>query len=160
HTAYSAAKFAVKGFTEALLNDLRLNAPHVRCALVMPGHVASQIAQNSQRAMPRTLERLAVARKHLARQGVAITGLDDEEVLAVLRRNADHFRDSAPTSAEQAAAIILDGVRAGRWRILVGEDAAFMDRRVREDPENAYEPAFALALAQARDQREQARSGA
>ena len=29
HTAYSAAKFAVKGFTEALLEDFRLNAPHV-----------------------------------------------------------------------------------------------------------------------------------
>ena len=29
HTAYSAAKFAVKGFTEALITDLRLNAPHV-----------------------------------------------------------------------------------------------------------------------------------
>ena len=35
HTAYSAAKFAVKGFTEALITDLRVNAPHVRCAVVM-----------------------------------------------------------------------------------------------------------------------------
>ena len=31
HTAYSAAKFAVKGFTEALITDLRVNAPHVKC---------------------------------------------------------------------------------------------------------------------------------
>src|SRR5688572_18743272 len=36
HTAYSAAKFAVKGFTEALINDLRMNAPHVGVSLVMP----------------------------------------------------------------------------------------------------------------------------
>src|SRR3954447_18294708 len=35
HTAYSAAKFAVKGFTEALINDLRLNAPHIKCSVVM-----------------------------------------------------------------------------------------------------------------------------
>src|SRR5215467_9222376 len=35
HTAYSAAKFAVKGFTEALVNDLRLNAPHIKCSVVM-----------------------------------------------------------------------------------------------------------------------------
>ena len=154
HTAYSAAKFAVKGFTEALIHDLRLNAPHVRCALVMPGHVASQIAQNSQKAQPRTPERMAAARKQLARNGVPVEGIDDEAVLNVLRQNADAFRDTALTSAEQAAAIILDGVRAGRWRILVGEDAAFIDRKVREDPENAYEPAFALALAQARDERE------
>src|SRR6516162_1225964 len=39
HTAYSAAKFAVKGFTEALINDLRLHAPHVKCSVVMPGHI-------------------------------------------------------------------------------------------------------------------------
>ncbi len=37
HTSYSAAKFAVKGFTEALINDFRINAPHVKVSLVMPG---------------------------------------------------------------------------------------------------------------------------
>jgi NAD(P)-dependent dehydrogenase (short-subunit alcohol dehydrogenase family) len=31
HTAYSAAKLAVKGFTEALITDLRINAPHIKC---------------------------------------------------------------------------------------------------------------------------------
>ena len=40
NTAYSTAKFAVKGFTEALIEDLRSNAPQVRVAVVMPGHVA------------------------------------------------------------------------------------------------------------------------
>jgi NAD(P)-dependent dehydrogenase (short-subunit alcohol dehydrogenase family) len=39
HTAYSSAKFAVRGFTEALLVDLRTHAPHVTAVLVMPGHV-------------------------------------------------------------------------------------------------------------------------
>jgi len=34
HTAYSAAKFAVKGFTEALITDLRINAPHIKCSVV------------------------------------------------------------------------------------------------------------------------------
>jgi short-subunit dehydrogenase len=38
--AYSAAKFAVRGFSEALIEDLRSNAPGVRVAVVMPGHVA------------------------------------------------------------------------------------------------------------------------
>ncbi len=37
HSAYASAKFAVKGFTEALINDLRMNAPHVKCSVVMPG---------------------------------------------------------------------------------------------------------------------------
>ena len=43
HTAYSAAKFAVKGFTEALLTDFRLNAPHLRGSVVMPGHIGTSI---------------------------------------------------------------------------------------------------------------------
>src|SRR6516225_9946125 len=46
-TAYSAAKFAVRGFTEALIEDLRSNAPQVRVALVLPGHVGTDIITNS-----------------------------------------------------------------------------------------------------------------
>src|SRR6185312_11655449 len=49
HTAYSAAKFAVKGFTEALINDLKLNAPNVKCSVVMPGHIGTSIAANSRK---------------------------------------------------------------------------------------------------------------
>jgi hypothetical protein len=41
-------------------------------------------------------------------------------------------------SAAQAATVILDGVRAGKWRILVGDDAHALDTAVRADPENAY----------------------
>ncbi|MDQ1422961.1 MAG: hypothetical protein QOD72_459, partial [Acidimicrobiaceae bacterium] len=50
------------------------------------------------------------------------------------------FRDGAPTTAAQAATIILDGVRAGAWRILVGDDALRLDTAVRADPEAAYSP--------------------
>ena len=49
HTAYSAAKFAVKGFTEALLTDLRINAPHIKCSVVMPGHIGTSIVTNSRK---------------------------------------------------------------------------------------------------------------
>ena len=49
HTAYSAAKFAVKGFTEALITDLRINAPHIRCSVVMPGHIGTSIPLNSRK---------------------------------------------------------------------------------------------------------------
>src|SRR5882672_8606439 len=49
HTAYSSAKFAVKGFTEALMNDLRLNAPHIKCSVVMPGHIGTSIVSNSRK---------------------------------------------------------------------------------------------------------------
>ena len=50
------------------------------------------------------------------------------------------FRDTAPMSAAEAATIILDGVKAGKWRILVGDDARKLDEAVRADPEEAYGP--------------------
>ena len=55
-----------------------------------------------------------------------------------MRVNAD-FRDKAPVSAAEAATIILDGVRSGAWRILVGEDATKIDAAVRAKPEAAYD---------------------
>jgi hypothetical protein len=52
------------------------------------------------------------------------------------------FRDEALTSAAQAATIILDGVKADRWRILVGADAHKVDEMVRQSPEPAYDIGF------------------
>ena len=52
------------------------------------------------------------------------------------------FTAEAPTSAAQTATIILDGVKADRWRILVGPDAQIIDRKVRGDPERAYDIDF------------------
>src|SRR5690554_6041424 len=49
HTAYSTAKFAVKGFSEALMEDLRVNAPHVQVSVVMPGHIGTDIVNNSRK---------------------------------------------------------------------------------------------------------------
>ena len=49
HTAYSAAKFAVKGFTDSLITDLRINAPHIKCSVVMPGHIGTSIPLNSRK---------------------------------------------------------------------------------------------------------------
>jgi hypothetical protein len=52
------------------------------------------------------------------------------------------FREEAPISAAAAATIILDGVKADRWRILVGEDAQRLDELVRQSPERAYDLDF------------------
>jgi len=49
NTAHSAAKFAVRGFTEALIEDLRTSAPQVRAVVVLPGHVGTDILANSLR---------------------------------------------------------------------------------------------------------------
>ena len=114
NTAYSAAKFAVRGFTEALIEDLRGNAPQVRVAVVMPGHVGTDIIGNTLRAH----------------------GKDPDQMLIDI---SNDFRDKAPLSAAQAATIILDGVRSGTWRILVGQDAAMIDERIRANPEAAYD---------------------
>jgi NAD(P)-dependent dehydrogenase (short-subunit alcohol dehydrogenase family) len=151
HTAYSAAKFAVKGFTEALVTDLRLNAPHVRCSVVMPGHIGTSIALNTGQvlghgsALEMAASSVAAARKRMMRAGAPVAELPDEQIRRILHQRAVDFRDKAPTTADQAATIILDGVRANRWRILVGEDAERLDRMVRNDPESAYTPEFAEA---------------
>jgi NAD(P)-dependent dehydrogenase (short-subunit alcohol dehydrogenase family) len=147
HTAYAAAKFAVKGFTEALVTDLRLNAPHIKCSVVMPGHIGTSIVANSRKVITGreelTSEDIARARQRIARTlGEGAQALSDEQISALAAEQHRRFLEDAPTTAAEAAKIILDGVRAERWRILVGEDAHVMDRLVREDPEQAYEPAF------------------
>ena len=135
HTAYSAAKFAVKGFTEALMEDFRVNAPHVKIAVVMPGHVGTDIVINSPQILPMDLDE---ARRQLARHGVPTEGVSDDEIRNMMKMAGEMFRDNAPLTAAQAATIILDGVRAGKWRILVGDDAQALDEAVRADPEGAY----------------------
>lgn len=148
HTAYSAAKFAVKGFTEALITDLRLNAPHVRVSLVMPGHIGTGIALNTGKilrgrdAMGMSAEEVAQARARMAARGLPVDNLPDDHIRAAMHQAALDFRDKAPLTAAQAATIILDGVREQRWRILVGEDAKRLDAMVRAEPELAYEPDF------------------
>jgi NAD(P)-dependent dehydrogenase (short-subunit alcohol dehydrogenase family) len=151
HTAYSAAKFAVKGFTEALITDFRVNAPHLRASVVMPGHIGTSIVLNSGRYLgrdPKDLseEQVDQIRERLARQGIDASGASDEDIRQGVQARADQFRDAAPMTAAQAATVILDGVRNDRWRILVGADAQVLDRMVRETPEEAYEPAFARRL--------------
>jgi NAD(P)-dependent dehydrogenase (short-subunit alcohol dehydrogenase family) len=135
HTAYSAAKFAVKGFTEALMEDFRVNAPHVKVAVVMPGHIGTDIVLNSRELLGVNLDE---ARKEMERRELAPEGLSDEDIQNLMKMFGEMFRDNAPVSAEQAATIILDGVRTGKWRILVGDDARALDEAVRADPENAY----------------------
>ena len=78
----------------------------------------------------------------MARQGMPTEGLSDEQLKAAIQKQAEAFRDQAPVTAAQAATIILDGVRNDEWRILVGEDARALDRRVRGRTEDAYDLPF------------------
>ncbi len=142
HTAYSSAKFAVKGFSEALIEDFRLNAPHVKVAVVMPGHIGTDIVSNSQKVHggggPLDAEGVAAARVQMKERGVPVDTMDDDAIRSMMAMVGDLFRDHAPVSAAEAATVILDGVRADKWRILVGDDAHQLDERVRQDPESVY----------------------
>jgi NAD(P)-dependent dehydrogenase (short-subunit alcohol dehydrogenase family) len=148
HTAYSAAKFAVKGFTEALIADFRMNAPHIKVSVVMPGHIGTGIRVNSLKVQTNNdsdeldAAQIAQVRARLASMGRDAAALTDADIQAMLAERARRFVTDAPTSAAEAATIILDGVKADRLRILVGPDAHVIDEMVRQDPDHAYEPDF------------------
>jgi NAD(P)-dependent dehydrogenase (short-subunit alcohol dehydrogenase family) len=147
HSAYSTAKFAVRGFSEALITDFRVNAPHLRVSVVMPGHIGTSIILNTGKAFGRSpedmdSEDLAKWRVQLASGGLNLDEVSDDDMRKGMQMMAEGFRDNAPTTAAQAATIILDGVRNNEWRILVGDDAKILDGAVRADPEHAYEPEF------------------
>jgi NAD(P)-dependent dehydrogenase (short-subunit alcohol dehydrogenase family) len=122
HTAYSAAKFAVKGFSEALINDLKMHAPHIKVSVVMPGHIGTRIAAHS------------------------ISEFSDVAPPAELAGLGDMFEATGLPPAE-AARIILEGVREDRWRILVGPDAVRLGAAVRVDPEGVYDWSMADLVA-------------
>lgn len=144
HTAYSAAKFAVRGFSEALMEDFKVNAPHVNVSVVMPGHIGTDIVINSRKVLSSSDGELSddeieEMRKTMSGRGLPVENLDNDAVRAMVKMMGEGFRDNAPMTAAQAATVILDGVRAGKWRILVGDDAHALDEAVRKDPIAAYE---------------------
>jgi NAD(P)-dependent dehydrogenase (short-subunit alcohol dehydrogenase family) len=163
-TAYCASEFAIKGFSEALIPDLRANAPQVRVVLVMPGQVNTDMAANSRRALGQPdLEQLSdaelmaqvpeVARAILVGMGLLAEDFTADDLRRAMPRIRDEFRGQGFTAA-RAATIILDGVRSGAWRILVGDEAAMLDQQVRADPEapfdyERYPEMYAPLIAQA-----------
>jgi NADP-dependent 3-hydroxy acid dehydrogenase YdfG len=97
--AYNAAKFAVRGFTEALRQEMIVAGHPVKVTCVHPGGIKTGIARNM----------------------VTVDGLDKDEL-------ANYFdKRLASTSAQKAARIILDGVRRNKARVLVGNDAKALD---------------------------------
>jgi NAD(P)-dependent dehydrogenase (short-subunit alcohol dehydrogenase family) len=101
--AYNAAKFAVRGFTEALRQEMELNRHPVKVTSVHPGGI-----------------RTPIARTATAAQGV------DPELTAKL-----FDKRLASTTPQRAAEIILEGVRKNKARVLVGQDAVVLDLIVR-----------------------------
>ncbi len=101
--AYNSAKFAVRGFTEALRQEMVLAGHPVKVTTVHPGGIKTAIARNA----------------------TAAEGLDRDELAKAFDQRM------ARTSPERAAQIILDAVRKNKARVLVGPDAVILDALVR-----------------------------
>ena len=101
-TAYAAAKFAVRGFSESLRHELQMAASPVRLSVVHPGGVATNIVRNS-------------------RTGAGVT--DNERRAGAIER----FDAVARTTPAAAALRIIQGIEKNQPRILIGNDARFMD---------------------------------
>jgi short-subunit dehydrogenase len=101
-TAYAAAKFAVRGFSEALRHELAMAASPVRLSVVHPGGVATNIARNSRTG----------------------SGMTDNARRA---ESIERFEAVARTSPKDAALRIIKGIENNQPRILIGNDARLMD---------------------------------
>jgi NAD(P)-dependent dehydrogenase (short-subunit alcohol dehydrogenase family) len=101
-SAYNAAKFAVRGFTEALREELDLEDCGVSASCVHPGGIRTNIARNSRQGDVGGLSR------------------SRDETVA-------EFDRLARTTPEEAARVIVAGVRRNRRRILIGADAYVID---------------------------------
>jgi plasmid replication initiation protein len=140
--------FAVKGFTEALINDFRINAPHLGVSLVMPGHIGTSISENSGKVLGQkdiadlNDDELQEMKDRWIKVGAPVHNLSLEMFRESVMNRQKDFKEKAITSAEAAAKVILEGVKAKEWRILIGPDAKALDRRVRENPEKAYDHDF------------------
>ena len=93
-----------------------------------------------------TVEELGEMRQRMEEMGVDHSAISDGDLRAYIQQRILDFQDKAPTTAESAARTILEGIQAGRWRILVGEDAHLLDSMVRERPEEQYESDFLQEL--------------
>jgi short-subunit dehydrogenase len=101
-TAYAAAKFALRGFSESLRHELQMAASPVRLSVVHPGGILTNIVRNS-------------------RPG---SGVTDNARRA---ESIERFDQIAKTTPQQAALTIINGIEKNKPRILIGGDAHMMD---------------------------------
>jgi len=170
NVSYSAAKFAVRGFTLGLLADFKLNAPHIKASCVMPGWIGTGLIDSSQKAVSNSMNTIIAARRSnglrlrkriaalqadrdsetvalgelglLEQLGdIDLTQYSDEQLVQMSSLMGPGFRAMALTSAKDAATIILKGVAKDEWSILVGKDAHALYKLVKEDEALLYEDA-------------------
>jgi short-subunit dehydrogenase len=103
-SAYHETKFAVRGYTESLRQELDMMKCGVSATCVLPGGIKTAIAENARRD-----------------ENIAQLGMDP-------RTSKEKFSRNLITSAERAAAIILKAVQHNKRRVLVGRDAIVLDK--------------------------------
>jgi short-subunit dehydrogenase len=108
-SAYSAAKFAVRGFSESLRHELAIAESPVCLTVVHPGGVSTNIVRNSRTG----------------------SGVTDNERRAQL---IDRFDQMAKTTPREAALRIIEGIEKNKPRVLIGSDARMLDRLQRLYP--------------------------
>ncbi|WP_342738177.1 SDR family NAD(P)-dependent oxidoreductase [Bradyrhizobium sp. B117] len=114
-SAYAAAKFAVRGFSESVRHELAVAGSPIKLSVVHPGGVATAIARSS-------------------RTGVGVT--DNERRSQMIER----FETAAKTTPKDAALRIIKGIERNEPRILIGNDARFMDLLQRFRPGTYWAP--------------------
>ncbi len=102
HTAYCAAKFAVKGFSEALITDLRVSAPHVRCSVVMPGHIGTEIVANSRKIHAGS-ESEAMSGEEVARARLRMAAMGIDAATYRRRRHPEIRRRAGPAVSRRGS---------------------------------------------------------
>jgi short-subunit dehydrogenase len=122
-TAYAAAKFALRGFSESLRHELQTANSPVRLSVVHPGGVATNIARNSKTG----------------------SGINDN---ARRSETIERFDRVAKTTPQAAARRIIKGIEKNEPRILIGGDARFMDLLQRLRP-GTYWAVMARRIAKA-----------
>jgi short-subunit dehydrogenase len=101
-SSYNAAKFAVRGYTEALRQEMCLNHKKIEVSCVHPGGIATDIVRNAR--------------------------IGEDEDRAELSQSFDKL---AHTTPEKAAKIIVAGIKKNKPRIMVGWDAHLIHVLVR-----------------------------
>ncbi len=120
-SAYNAAKFAVRGFTESLRQELDMLKCGVSATSVHPGGIKTAIARSS-------------------RIDSSIRDLGVSDV-----NTGEKFEKAFITGADKAARVILDGVRRNNRRVLIGPDAHVFDWMVRLFPSSYQRIAVAYS---------------
>ncbi|MFY9178369.1 MAG: SDR family NAD(P)-dependent oxidoreductase [Venatoribacter sp.] len=121
-SGYNASKFGVRGFTESLRQDLEISGSCVSASCVHPGGIKTNIAKTAR----------------MDDSSTAVTGVDKET-------SVREFEKLFTTTAEQAANVILNGVRKNKRRILIGADARMFEILVRIFPAS-YQWIFTKAI--------------